>query len=136
MQKDDLNKHVFQNRNWCSPKSDRLFFFEVLLSEDLSIGSILSEKKYRGTGLISKKKEIVGKFPDWAVPQLILPRGQIPHWHFPDGHFPDWTIFRLDTSPTEASPAGHFPTNTFSRPDISPTITYFQIFAFFSEPFC
>ena len=26
MRKDDLNVHVFQYKNWCSPKSDRLFF--------------------------------------------------------------------------------------------------------------
>ena len=27
MQKDDLNVHVFQYKNWCSSKSDRWFFF-------------------------------------------------------------------------------------------------------------
>ena len=45
MRRDDLNVHVFQNRNWCSPKSDQW------LSEDLSIGRIWIEKKFRGTGL-------------------------------------------------------------------------------------
>ena len=47
--------HVFHNRNWCSPKSDRFFF--LTLSEDSSIGSILSDKKYGGTGLLSEKTE-------------------------------------------------------------------------------
>ena len=30
MRKDDLNVHVFQYKNWCSPKSDRWFFFLTL----------------------------------------------------------------------------------------------------------
>ena len=30
MQDNDLNVHVFQNRNWCSPKSDRRIFFLTL----------------------------------------------------------------------------------------------------------
>ena len=29
LQKDDLNLHVFQNKSWCSPKSDRWFFSNV-----------------------------------------------------------------------------------------------------------
>ena len=32
-------------------------FFLLFLSEDLSIGSILSEKRYGGAGLISEKTE-------------------------------------------------------------------------------
>ena len=44
MQKDDLHVYVFQNRNWCSPKSDSLFFFYLWLSEDSAIERILSEK--------------------------------------------------------------------------------------------
>ena len=51
MQKDGLNVHVFQNRDWYNPKSDRWFFFYF---EDLSIGRILSEKN-GGTGLSSQK---------------------------------------------------------------------------------
>ena len=54
MQKDELNVHVFQNKNWCSPKSDWWLFFKLWQSEDLSKGRILSEKK-GGTGLISKQ---------------------------------------------------------------------------------
>ena len=42
MEKDDLNVHVFQNRNWG--------FFH-------SIGKILSEKKYGDMGLVSEKTE-------------------------------------------------------------------------------
>ena len=57
MRKDNLIVHVFQNRNWFSPKSDWWFFFKLWLSEDLSIGTILSEKKYRGTGLLPQKTE-------------------------------------------------------------------------------
>ena len=53
MPKDDLNVHVFQYKNWCSPKSDQW------LSEDLSIGRILSEKKFGGMGLISEKTEVL-----------------------------------------------------------------------------
>ena len=46
MQKDDLNVHVFQNRNW-QPKIWSIdFFSNSWLSEDLSIGRILSEKKW------------------------------------------------------------------------------------------
>ena len=47
---------MFQNRSWCSPKSDR-FFFLIWLSEDISIGRILNEKKYSSTGLLSEKAE-------------------------------------------------------------------------------
>ena len=57
MQKDDPNVYVFQNKNWCSSKSDRLLFFWLWLSKDLSIVKILSEKKYGGTWLISEKTE-------------------------------------------------------------------------------
>ena len=32
-------------------------FFQLWLSEDLSTGKILSEKKYGGMGLVSEKKE-------------------------------------------------------------------------------
>ena len=35
------------------------FFSNFWLSEDLSIGTILSEKKYGGTGLISEKTEVL-----------------------------------------------------------------------------
>ena len=57
MQTDDVNMHVFQNRNWCSPKSDWLFFFYLWLSKDLSIVRIFSEKKYGRTELLSEKTE-------------------------------------------------------------------------------
>ena len=56
MWKDDLNVHVFQNRNWFNLKSDQWSFFELWLSQDLSIRRLLSEGKYGGTGLISEKK--------------------------------------------------------------------------------
>ena len=59
MRKDDLNEHVFQYKNWCRPKSDQLIFFQLWLSEDLSIGRILSEKKYEGKGLISEKTKVL-----------------------------------------------------------------------------
>ena len=55
MQKDDLNVHVIQNRNWCSPKSDGWFFFYFILSEDLSTGRILSEKNMGLRGWFLKK---------------------------------------------------------------------------------
>ena len=60
MWKDDLNVHIFQYKNWCSPKSDWWFFFYPWLSEDLSIRRILGEKKkYEGMGLISEKTEVL-----------------------------------------------------------------------------
>ena len=43
MRKDDLNVHVFLNKNWGSLFKKR----------------ILSEKKYGGTGLISEKPEVL-----------------------------------------------------------------------------
>ena len=57
MRKDHLNVHVFQNKNLCRLKSDRLFFFQLRLSEDHTIWRILSEKKKEGTGFISEKTE-------------------------------------------------------------------------------
>ena len=57
MRNDGLNVHVFQNRNWCSPKSVRWYFFQHWLSVELSIGRILSEKKHGGAGLLSENKE-------------------------------------------------------------------------------
>ena len=50
-----LNAQEFNYKNWCSLKFDQWFFSNFWLSEDLSIRSILSEKKYGGTGLISEK---------------------------------------------------------------------------------
>ena len=50
MQKDDLNVYIFQNKNWCSLKSD------WWLSEDLFIGRILI-KNMGVRGLISEKTE-------------------------------------------------------------------------------
>ena len=55
MQKVDLNMHAFQNRNWCSLKSDHCFFF-LWLSRELFILRILIERKYEGTELLSEKK--------------------------------------------------------------------------------
>ena len=55
MRKDDLNVHVFQYKNWYSPKSDRWFFLLTLTVGGRNIGRIFCEKKYGGTGLISEK---------------------------------------------------------------------------------
>ena len=57
MWKDDLDAHVFQHKNWCSPKSDRWLLFLLWLSENPSIGTISIEKKYGGTGLFPEKTE-------------------------------------------------------------------------------
>ena len=59
MRKDYLNMHVFQYKNWCNPKSDRWFFFQLWLSEELFIGRILSEKNLGDTGLISEETEVL-----------------------------------------------------------------------------
>ena len=50
--------HVFHYKNWFSAKSD-LFFSNFDLPEDISIGRILSEKKYRSTVLVSEKTEVL-----------------------------------------------------------------------------
>ena len=57
MRKDDLNVHVFQNRNWCIPKSDRRFFFLTLIVRGPFHRKDFKWKKYGGTGLISEKTE-------------------------------------------------------------------------------
>ena len=54
MWKDDLNVHLFRNRNWCSPKSDRWFFFSLSLSEDFSIEMIL-----KSDSQLQKKKNVL-----------------------------------------------------------------------------
>ena len=60
MWKNDLNAHAFQTnkqtnkqtnnqtKKWCGPKSYRFSFFLLWLSEGLSIGRILNEKKKVG----------------------------------------------------------------------------------------
>ena len=55
--KDDLNVHIFQNRNWCSPKSDQLFFF-WLWQSDPSIGRILGGKNLGVQGCFLKKQKL------------------------------------------------------------------------------
>ena len=55
MWKDDQNVHVFHYINWCSPKCERLFFSYLWLTKDPSMGNILREKRYGGTGLLSEK---------------------------------------------------------------------------------
>ena len=58
--KDGLNVHVFQYKNWRSPKPDRWFFLYLWLSEDLYIRkSFKWKKKYGSTGLISEKSEVL-----------------------------------------------------------------------------
>ena len=55
MRKGDLNVHVFETDATQNLIDD--FFFQLWLSEDPSIGRILSEKKYGSTGLLSEKTE-------------------------------------------------------------------------------
>ena len=55
MWKDDQNVYVFHYINWCSTKCERLFFSYLWLTKDPSMGNILSEKRYGGTGLPSEK---------------------------------------------------------------------------------
>ena len=57
MRKDDLNVHVFQNRNWFSPKSDWWFFFLTLTARGPFHGGDCKWGEYGGTGLISEKRE-------------------------------------------------------------------------------
>ena len=53
MRNNDLNVHVFQNRNArYSPKSDRRFFFNFDSNKK-------SKKKHGGTGLFSEKTEVM-----------------------------------------------------------------------------
>ena len=67
MRKDDINVRVFQNSDWRSLKSDRWFFFFLSLSEDLSIGRVLCEKKHGGTGLLFQKTEALHANPNKRV---------------------------------------------------------------------
>ena len=57
MRKDGLSGRVFQDRSWCSSKFDRWFFFLLWLSEDLSIGRILSERSMGVRGQFLKKRK-------------------------------------------------------------------------------
>ena len=57
MRNDDLNVHVFQNRNWCRPKSDSWFFFLTLTVREPFHRKDFKWKKYGGAGLISEKTE-------------------------------------------------------------------------------
>ena len=61
MLKDDLNVHIFQNRNWCSPKSDYIiyiwFFFLTLTERGPFHRKDFKWKKIGGMGLISEKTE-------------------------------------------------------------------------------
>ena len=55
MRKDDLNVHVFQNRNWFNLKSDRWIFFLALAVRGAFHGKAFRWGKILGTGLISEK---------------------------------------------------------------------------------
>ena len=57
MRKDWLNVLAFQNRNWCSPKSDRWFFFLTLTVWGPFHRKDLKWRKTWGTGLLSVKTE-------------------------------------------------------------------------------
>ena len=59
MLKDDLNVHVFQYKNLCSPKSDRSFFFLTLVVRGPFHRKDFEWKKYGSTGLISEKAEVL-----------------------------------------------------------------------------
>ena len=54
--KDDLNVHVFQNRNWFNLKSDRWNFFLALAVRGAFHSKAFRWGKIWGTGLISEKK--------------------------------------------------------------------------------
>ena len=62
MRKDDLNVHVFQYKNLCSPKSDRWLFFLTLVVRGPFHRKDFEWKKYGGTGLVSEKAEVL--YPD------------------------------------------------------------------------
>ena len=56
MPKDDVNVHVFQNKNWCgSPKSYR-FFLNLTIRGPFQRNDF-KRKKCGGSGLISEKTE-------------------------------------------------------------------------------
>ena len=57
MWNNDLSVQVFQNNNWCCPKSDRWFFFLTLTVWRHLNGKDFKWKKYRGMGLFSEKME-------------------------------------------------------------------------------
>ena len=62
MRKDDLNVHVFQYKNLCSPKSDRWLFLLTLVVRGPFHRKDFEWKKYGGTGLVSEKVEVL--YPD------------------------------------------------------------------------
>ena len=64
MLKDDLNVNPFQDRNWCSTKSDRWFFFLTLAVIRPFHRKDFKWKKYGGTGLLSQKKEALHAKPN------------------------------------------------------------------------
>ena len=59
MRKDDLNVHVFQYKNLCSPKSDRWFFFLTLVVRGPFHRKDFEWKKYGGTELVSEKAKVL-----------------------------------------------------------------------------
>ena len=60
MWKDDLNVQVFQNKNWCSPKSVRCFFLTLTVRGHFHRKDF-KWKIYGGKGLISEKTEALYK---------------------------------------------------------------------------
>ena len=59
MRKDDLNMHAFQKRNWYTPKSDRWAFFSNFDCQRTFPLEYFKWKRYGGTGLLSKKTEVL-----------------------------------------------------------------------------
>ena len=57
MQKDDLNVHVFQDRNWWNTKSDRWFFFLTFTVRRSFYGRDFKWGRYGGMPLLSDKTE-------------------------------------------------------------------------------
>ena len=55
IRKDDLHKHVFPSKNWCSPKS--VFFLLILTVTGPVQRMDFKWKKYGGTALTSEKTE-------------------------------------------------------------------------------
>ena len=58
MRKDDLNVHIFQYKNWCSPKSDDDFFLTLTVRGPIHRKNF-EWKKYGGAGLIFEKTEVL-----------------------------------------------------------------------------
>ena len=64
LRKNDLNVHIFQYKNWCSPKSDQWFFFPTLTVRGPFHRKDFKWKKNWGYGITFSKTEALHAQPN------------------------------------------------------------------------